>query len=104
MYSEEIKKLMSEVDIVDIINTYNIPTKAQGNVYVGKCPFCKKNVNEFSMMINQAEQRYRCFKCGSQGNVFIFVRDYEDISFGEAVKVVREKKILIEQKKLEKKK
>lgn len=44
------------------------------------------------MIINPDEQSYRCFKCGAKGNVFIFVRDYEDTSFIDAVKIVKSKK------------
>lgn len=92
MYNEQIKKIMAESDILDIINSYNISTKSQGNVYIGKCPFCQKQNSDYSMIINPDEQSYRCFKCGAKGNVFIFVRDYEDISFIDAVKIVKSRK------------
>lgn len=44
MYNEQIKKIMAESDILDIINSYNISTKSQGNVYIGKCPFCQNKI------------------------------------------------------------
>ena len=43
------------------------------------------------MSIWEEKQIYKCFVCGATGNVFTFVKDYNDISFEEAVSIIEEK-------------
>lgn len=37
------------------------------------------------MSVSSSKQIYKCFVCGAGGNVFTFVKDYEEVSFVEAV-------------------
>ena len=34
---------------------------------------------------------YKCFSCGAAGNVFTFVQNYENVSFGEAINIIASK-------------
>ena len=40
------------------------------------------------MSISKDKQIFRCFVCGTSGNVISFVRDYEKVSFQEAVEIL----------------
>lgn len=94
----KIMGLDKDVNIIDIVSSYNIALKSEGNNFLGKCPFHKNSTN-LSMMVSEKEQRYKCYTCGAQGNVVIFVRDLENVSYKEAVKIVEEKWEAILQKK-----
>ena len=59
-----------------------------GKNYVATCPF--HDDHSPSMSISPDKQIYKCFVCGAGGNVFTFVKDYEKISFIEAVIKVAE--------------
>ena len=84
---EEISIVRSRADIVDIISHY-IQVTRQGREYKALCPF--HDDHDPSMSISPEKQIYKCFVCGSGGNVFTFVQNYEKISFPEAVGRVAE--------------
>lgn len=79
---DEIDQIRSRSNIVDIISSY-IPLEKAGNNYKAVCPF-HDDTNP-SLSVNQDKQIFKCFACGVGGNVFTFVRDYEEISYIEAV-------------------
>lgn len=85
---EKILEIREKTNIVDIISDY-IPLEQKGRNYFAVCPF--HDDHNPSMSISPAKQIYKCFVCGAHGNVFSFVKDYENISFVEAVKMVANK-------------
>ncbi|HOP65726.1 MAG TPA: DNA primase [Bacilli bacterium] len=85
---EEINKIRSSVDIIDIVGSY-IPLTKKGKNYFGVCPFHDDHTP--SMSVSGEKQIYKCFTCGASGNVFTFVQDYENVSFIEAVGIVANK-------------
>ena len=85
---EKINEIRSAADIVSIIQEY-VPLKMQGKNYFGVCPF--HDDHSPSMSVSPERQLYKCFVCNKAGNVFNFVKDYENISFIEAVKKVADK-------------
>ena len=82
---ETIKKIRSENDIVDVIGSY-LPLVQKGKNYFAVCPF--HDDHSPSMSISKDKQIYRCFVCGASGNVISFVRDYEKVSFQEALEIL----------------
>ena len=82
---ENLKHISDSVDIVDVISKY-IPMIPKGKNFFCVCPF--HDDNNPSMSVSREKQIYRCFSCGATGNVFTFVKDYENVSFIEAVKMV----------------
>ena len=80
-------KIRKQVDIVKVISTY-IPLTKKGKNYVAVCPF--HNDSNPSLTVSYEKQIYKCFSCGASGNVFTFVKEYEGISFIDAVKKVCE--------------
>jgi len=78
-----INSVLEHNNIVDVIGSY-IPLKRAGSNYKARCPFHEEKTASF--MVSEKKQIFKCFGCGKAGNVITFVRDYEKISFLEAVK------------------
>ena len=85
---KEIENIRTNANIVDIVSSY-VPLTQKGKNYFGVCPF--HDDHSPSMSVSSTKQIYKCFSCGAVGNVFTFVRDIENVSFYEAVKIVAEK-------------
>lgn len=85
---QEIDNIRINANIIDIISSY-LPLTQRGKNYFGVCPFHEDHSP--SMSVSSEKQIYKCFSCGAAGNVFTFVKDYENVSFIEAVKIVAEK-------------
>jgi DNA primase len=79
---EDIAQIRQQANIVDVISSY-IPLQQAGSNYKAICPF-HDDTNP-SLSVNAQKQIFKCFACGVGGNVFTFVKDYEEISFIEAV-------------------
>ncbi len=88
MPENEIENILKNANIIDIISSY-IPLTQKGKNYFGVCPFHEDHSP--SMSVSSEKQIYKCFSCGAAGNVFTFVKDYENVSFPEAVRIVAEK-------------
>ena len=78
----DINAIREKADIVDVIGHY-IQVHRKGNSYVAICPF--HDDHDPSMSISPEKKIYKCFVCGSGGNVYTFVQNYENITFPEAV-------------------
>lgn len=88
-YPEEIvEEVRQKNDIVDVISGY-VSLKKKGGNYFGLCPFHNEKSASFS--VSQGKQMYYCFGCGAGGNVFTFIMNYENYSFGEAIKMLADK-------------
>jgi len=85
---EEINRIQSQANIVDIISNY-ISLEKKGSNYFGVCPFHGDKGPSLSVEPNK--KIWHCFGCGKGGTVFDFVREYDHVSFPEAVKIVAEK-------------
>ena len=83
--NEELIKIRNSVNIVDIIKNY-ISLEKKGKNYFGICPFHDDHTP--SMSVSEEKQIFTCFVCGMSGNVFSFIKDYENITFIEAVNKV----------------
>lgn len=82
---QEINQIRNKADIVDVIGHY-VTLNRKGKDYQCVCPF--HDDHSPSMSISTEKQIYKCFSCGAGGNVFTFVKNYEKISYIEAVKKV----------------
>ena len=83
-YSDEIiEDVRMKNDIVDVISQY-VKLTRKGSSYFGLCPFHNEKTPSFS--VTPSKQMYYCFGCGAGGNVYTFIMEYENLSFGEAVK------------------
>ena len=81
-YSDDvIEEVRTKNDIVDVVSQY-VKLTRKGSSYFGLCPFHNEKTPSFS--VTPAKQMYYCFGCGAGGNVFNFVMEYENYTFGEA--------------------
>lgn len=77
------EQIRAASDIVDVIGSY-IPLKRAGANFVALCPFHKEKSPSFN--VNPSRQIFHCFGCHKGGDVFTFVKEFENITFVEAVK------------------
>ena len=84
---DDIKAIRQQADIVDVMSRY-ITLEKKGKDYKAICPF--HDDHDPSLSISTDKQIFKCFVCGTGGNVFTFVQKIENISFLEAVCKVAE--------------
>ena len=83
-YSDDIiEEVRQKNDIVDVVSQY-VKLTRKGSSYFGLCPFHNEKTPSFS--VTPGTQMYYCFGCGAGGNVFNFIMEYENYTFGEALK------------------
>ncbi len=88
-YSDElVEEVRSRNDIVDVVGSY-VRLQKKGNTYFGLCPFHNEKTGSFS--VSPHKQMYYCFGCGAGGNVFTFLMQYENFTFGEAMQSLADK-------------
>ena len=78
-----LEQLNSQADLISIIGRHTTLKRA-GNEYKGCCPFHGEKSPSF--YVNPQKNIYHCFGCGVGGNAISFLRDYESLTFIEAVK------------------
>ncbi|WP_193210529.1 DNA primase [Luteolibacter marinus] len=80
---ETTEQVLAATDIVDVIGGY-IPVKRAGPSFKALCPFHNEKTPSFN--INPQRQFFHCFGCGKSGDAITFVREYENLTFTDAVK------------------
>jgi DNA primase len=75
-------------DIVDVIGSY-VPLKRAGANWVALCPFHREKTPSFN--VNPGKQIFHCFGCHKGGDVFTFIKEYENIGFADAVRRLAER-------------
>jgi len=83
MEQNNIDEILERVNIIDVIGSY-FPLRKFGSNYKARCPFHDEKTASFT--VSENKQIFKCFGCGKAGNAITFVRDYEKISFYEALK------------------
>lgn len=82
-FNKKINEVKEKINIVEVMGKYlNLIRK--GNNFWAICPFHEDSTP--SLSISQEKQIYKCFSCGEQGNVFIFLQKYKNINFINALK------------------
>lgn len=88
-YSDDlIEEIRMKNDIVDVISSY-VHLQKKGSSYFGLCPFHNEKSPSFS--VSPSKEMYYCFGCGSGGNVFTFIMQYENFTFPEALKMLADR-------------
>jgi DNA primase len=83
-----LERIRAASDIVDIIGAY-LPLKKAGANFTALCPFHKEKTPSFN--VNAHKQIFHCFGCHKGGDVFTFVKEYENIGFVDAVRRLAER-------------
>ena len=78
-----LEQIRAANDIVDVIGGY-LPLKRAGGNFTALCPFHKEKSPSFN--VNPHKQIFHCFGCHKGGDVFTFVKEYENIGFVDAVR------------------
>ncbi|HEY1663773.1 MAG TPA: DNA primase [Verrucomicrobiae bacterium] len=83
-----LERIRAASDIVDVIGSY-LPLKKAGANFSALCPFHKEKTPSFN--VNPHKQIFHCFGCHKGGDVFTFVKEYENIGFVDSVKRLAER-------------
>ena len=83
-----LERIRAASDIADVIGSY-LPLKRAGANFVALCPFHKEKTPSFN--VNPHRQIFHCFGCHKGGDVFTFVKEYENIGFADAVRRLAER-------------
>jgi DNA primase len=78
-----LEQIRAASDIVEVIGSY-LPLKRAGANFVALCPFHKEKTPSFN--VSPHRQIFHCFGCHKGGDVFGFVKEFENIDFPEAVR------------------
>ena len=85
---DSLERVRAASDIVDVIGGY-LPLKRAGANFTALCPFHKEKTPSFN--VNPQKQIFHCFGCHKGGDVFTFVKEYENIGFVDAVRRLAER-------------
>ena len=83
-----IEEIRSRTDIVQVIGD-RISLKRSSGGFVACCPFHHEKTPSFH--VNVQRQRYHCFGCGEDGDVFKFLMKHDGMAFLDAVRLLGEK-------------
>jgi len=83
-----LEQIRAASDIVEVIGSY-VPLKRAGASFVALCPFHKERTPSFH--VNPHRQTFHCYGCHKGGDVFSFVKDYENLEFPDAVRRLAER-------------
>lgn len=74
--------IRARCDVAEIVSPY-VALKRSGKNLKGLCPFHNEKTPSF--IVNRDTQRWMCFGCGANGDVFSFLMRAEGLTFPEAV-------------------
>lgn len=83
-----LERIRAASEIVEIIGSY-VPLKRAGASFVARCPFHREKTPSFH--VNPQRQIFHCFGCHKGGDVFTFVKEFENLDFPEAVRRLAER-------------
>ena len=76
--------LKSSLSITDVFERYFYPVKRKGNSSEALCPY--HNDKEYgNFYINESKGFFKCFNCGSKGDIFSLVQKAYGCDFPEAI-------------------
>jgi DNA primase len=85
-----IEEIKARVDLIDVLQAYNVTLRKAGRFYKALCPFHNEKTPSF--VVWPESGTWRCFgSCGDGGDVYKFVMKQENCDFGEALKLLAER-------------
>jgi DNA primase len=83
-----LREIRERVDIAGFIGQY-VQLRKRGNDLVGLCPFHAEKTPSFH--VHPDRGFFKCFGCGTGGDLITFVQKLENASFGDAVRLLAAK-------------
>ncbi len=88
MANTPVEIIKEKLDVVEFLKGY-LQLNPAGKNFKALCPFHREKTPSF--MVSPERQGWHCFGCNIGGDVFSFVMKYENVEFGEALKILAEK-------------
>lgn len=86
--SSSVEQIKERLKIEDVIGSY-IKLERAGTSLKARCPFHNEKTPSF--FVSPDRGSYYCFGCGSKGDMFTFVENFEGIDFIGALKILADK-------------
>jgi len=76
-----VKEQKSFIDLADVIIGAGIELRIRGDKHTGLCPFHPDSEPSFFVF---SDQHFKCFGCGTAGDVIDFVKQFYSMNFNQA--------------------
>ncbi len=83
--AEIIEEIKARNDIEEVVSSY-VTLKRAGSNMMGLCPFHSEKTPSFN--VSSARGIFKCFGCGSGGDVITFIMKIENLDYREAVELL----------------
>ncbi len=87
MNTDEVINIIKQTEISTIVSRY-VSLRKNGANHWGICPF--HGDTKPSMSVNDSKGIFKCFSCGAAGDAILFVEDFRNLDFKEAVVEIAE--------------
>ena len=88
-YDQDVlREIRARIDIASLIGQY-VPLRKRGNDLVGLCPFHAEKTPSFH--VHPDRGFFKCFGCGTGGDVITFLQKSENLGFAEAIRSLASK-------------
>ena len=93
---ETVEQILQAARIEEVVGEF-VTLKKRGTNYIGLCPFHDEKTPSFN--VNPVRNIFKCFGCGKAGDSAVFIRDYQHLTYPEALRYLAKKyNIKIEEK------
>jgi DNA primase len=82
-----IEEIKNKLDIVEVVQRY-VKLKRVGRYYSGLCPFHKETKPSF--FVSPEMQIFKCFGCGSGGDVIKFLMQIENLTYSQVLEKIKD--------------
>ena len=88
-FSDDFLRLVREKNDIESTIAPYVALRRSGRNLVGLCPFHGEKTPSFTVYTDQ--QHYHCYGCGAGGDVITFIKNIQNLSFYDAVKVLADR-------------